>query len=90
MSELKQTIKYFSKSNLSTAELRKARKDAGIGQGLRSIGKTWFVTHWTAAVALEKILPLIKNLISDGIAKPKVCVCVLDSDCVCSLETRAK
>jgi hypothetical protein len=91
MSELKPTIKYFSKSNLSIAELRKARKDAGIRQGLVSVGKTQFVTHWSAAVALETNLPLMKNLISDGIAKPKVCVPVLGLDQACSLGlTRAK
>jgi hypothetical protein len=46
---MKQAIKYFSKSNMSTAELRKARKDAGITKGIATVGKTHFVTHWTAA-----------------------------------------
>jgi hypothetical protein len=72
MLDMKQTIKYFSKSNLSTAELRKARKDAGMAQGIISIGKTRFVTHWSAAVALQKNLPLMRDLIYDGTAKPKV------------------
>jgi hypothetical protein len=78
MLDMKWTIKYFSKSNMSTAELRKARKDASMGQGVISIGKTRFVMHWTAAVALQKNLLLMRNLIIDGTAKPKVCPLVLD------------
>lgn len=64
---------------MSTAELRKACKDAGIRQGIISIRKTQFVTHWTAAVALDKNLQLIKNLIQDGKAKLKVCLLLLHS-----------
>jgi hypothetical protein len=67
MSNLKQTIKFFSKSNKAVAELQKARNDVDITQGLVKIGKTRFATHWSAAVALDRCLPLIKELISKGV-----------------------
>ena len=72
MSNLKKTVRFFSKSTFSAAELQKARKDVDITQGLTKIGKTRFATHWTAAVALEKCLPQIQELLSDGIIKIKV------------------
>jgi len=60
MSLLKGIIKYFSKSGLSTALLRKERNLAGEDEPvkvLQKIGKTHFGTHWTAANALDPCLP---------------------------------
>jgi hypothetical protein len=66
IANLKQAIKFFSKSNKAVAELQKARNNANITQGLATVGKTRFATHWSAVVVLERCLPLIKELVSDG------------------------
>ena len=66
MSMLKGIIKYFSKSGLSTALLRKernlAKEDEPI-KALQKIGKTCFRTHWTAANSLDPCLPHMWNLV---------------------------
>jgi hypothetical protein len=69
---LKAAIRFFTKSNFSSAHLKKAREDVGLGQGLIKIGKTRFVTHWSASVALEKNLELIKELVRNETIKPNV------------------
>jgi hypothetical protein len=72
MADLKRTVQYFSKSNISVAKLQKAHQETSTSGGLIKIGKTHFATHWTSSVALDKNLSLIKELISDGTLKPKV------------------
>ena len=65
-------LSFFTKSNYSSAHLKKAHEDVGLGQGLVKIGKTHFVTHWSASVALEKKLELIKELVHNKTIKPNV------------------
>ncbi|KAF8326496.1 ribonuclease H-like domain-containing protein [Amanita rubescens] len=67
---LNTAIRFFTKSNFSLAHLKKAREDVGLGQGLIKIGKTCFITHWSASVALEKNLELIKELVRNEMIKP--------------------
>jgi hypothetical protein len=63
---LQATVEFFSKSNKAVAELRKARHDVDITTGLVKIGKTRFATHWAAASALNRCLPLIQDLVEEG------------------------
>ncbi|KAF8484534.1 ribonuclease H-like domain-containing protein [Russula ochroleuca] len=66
VSHLQATVKFFSKSNIVVAELRKARNDVDITTGLVKVGKTRFATHWAAASALNRCLPLIRDLVEEG------------------------
>ncbi|KAF9440076.1 hypothetical protein P691DRAFT_618535, partial [Macrolepiota fuliginosa MF-IS2] len=56
-------INYFSKSPLGTTELAQLHEHTGVSEGLVKIGKTQFATHYSAAVALAKCLPIIQSLI---------------------------
>jgi hypothetical protein len=66
VSHLQATVKFFSKSNIAVAELRKARNDVNITTGLVKVGKTRFATNWAAASALNRCLPLIRDLVEEG------------------------
>jgi hypothetical protein len=66
VSHLQATVKFFSKSNIAVAELRKARNDVDITTGLVKVGKTRFAMHWAAASALNRCLPLIRDLVEEG------------------------
>jgi len=70
---LKKTVTHFSKSTYSTAKLAELRQEHNITSGLIKIGKTCFGTHWSAAVALEKCLPLIHQLVASNTIQIKVC-----------------
>jgi hypothetical protein len=65
ISYLQATVKFFSNSNIAVAELQKARNDVDITTGLVKVGKTRFATHWAAASALNRCLPLIRNLVEE-------------------------
>ncbi|KAJ3805203.1 ribonuclease H-like domain-containing protein [Lentinula aff. lateritia] len=62
---LKATIQYFSHSDSSTKKVEALRKQENITKGLVTIGKTRFATHYTAAVALERCFPVIRDLTVD-------------------------
>ena len=70
---LQNAIRHFSKSNLCLAELQKAREELDVTQGLVKIGKTRFATHWSAAVAMDRCLPILKQLVVDRRIELKVC-----------------
>ena len=72
VSNLKQTVTFFKHSMFALAHLSKARKDDGITTSLVSIGRTRFGSHWMAAVALEKCIPQIQDLLDVGIISAKV------------------
>lgn len=75
MTPLKRTIAYFSKSTLAQAELAKARNPDGITRlgiaGLIKIGKTRFASHYSSAMALQRCLPFIQDLVSSKVIKIK-------------------
>jgi len=73
MSDLRITIKFFSKSNYAVAMLRKAHVEQDITQGLVAIGKTRFTTKWTAAIALKQCIHVIKELVTEEKINSKVC-----------------
>ncbi|KAJ3870616.1 hypothetical protein F5051DRAFT_434495, partial [Lentinula edodes] len=62
---LKATIQYFSHSDSSTKKVEALRKQENITKGLVTIGKTRFATHYTAAIALERCFPVIRDLTVD-------------------------
>ena len=66
ISDLRAAVKFFSSSNIAVAELQKACNDVDITTGLVKIGKTRFATHWAAASALNRCLPLIRDLVEEG------------------------
>jgi hypothetical protein len=65
ISDLQGTVRFFSSSNIAVAELQKARNDVDITTGLVKVGKTRFATHWAAASALNRCLPLIRDLVEE-------------------------
>lgn len=69
---LKATIQYFSHSDSSTKKVEALRKQENITKGLVTIGKTRFATHYTAAVALERCFPVIRDLTVDKAINFKV------------------
>lgn len=72
---MKAIIKHFSKSNLSTALLRKEQNCSGEDEpvkALQKVGKTRFGTHWTAAAALDPCMQAIRKLVENGEVKFKV------------------
>ena len=80
LASLQNAIRHFSKSNLSVAELQKAREELDVTQGLVKIGKTRFATHWSAAVAMERCLPILKQLVLDRKLELKVFFAIQISD----------
>ena len=79
ISDLQATVKFFSSSNIAVAELQKARNDVDIATGLVKVGKTRFATHWAAASALNRCLPLIRDLVQEGKIK-LVCIQMSNRD----------
>jgi len=65
ISNLQATVKFFSSSNITVAELQKACNDVDITTGLVKVGKTRFAMHWAAASALNQRLPLIRGLVEE-------------------------
>jgi hypothetical protein len=69
---LKATIRHFSHSDSATKKLEQVRKEENVTEGLISIGKTRFATHYTAAVALDRCFPFIRELLHDKSIQIKV------------------
>ena len=80
LTSLQNAIRHFSMSNLAVAELKKAREELNITQGLVKIGKTRFATHWSAAVAMDQCLPILRQLVLDRKLEINVCQPVSKSD----------
>ncbi|KAJ3860461.1 ribonuclease H-like domain-containing protein [Lentinula novae-zelandiae] len=60
---MKTTICHFSHSDSATKKLEPFRQEEGVTEGLVTIGKTRFATHYSAAVALDRCFPFIRDLI---------------------------
>ncbi|THU80342.1 hypothetical protein K435DRAFT_874483 [Dendrothele bispora CBS 962.96] len=63
---LKATIQHFGHSDSATKKLEHVRKEENVTEGLVTVGKTRFATHYTAAVALDRCFPFIQDLLNDG------------------------
>ena len=73
LTTLKATIRHFSHSDSATTKLEELREEANTTEGLVSIGKTRFATHYSAAVALDRCFPFIRDLVVLKQVKIKVC-----------------
>ncbi|THH11639.1 hypothetical protein EW146_g7972 [Bondarzewia mesenterica] len=62
-------ITFFKQSSHARRHLNTSRVQAEVGRGLESIGKTQFCTIYYASASVGRCLPLIKNLIEDGVLK---------------------
>ncbi|THU92691.1 hypothetical protein K435DRAFT_585370, partial [Dendrothele bispora CBS 962.96] len=60
------TIRCFSQSHLGKSELKIARREQLTGAGLEAIGKTRFVTVVLSAMSIQRTLPAIKQVVSEG------------------------
>lgn len=60
-------MKFFRKSTHAASNLREKRRDLGIPQGIRSVGKTRFGTVYQAANSIAKNYPAITDLCQKNI-----------------------
>ncbi|TFK82609.1 hypothetical protein K466DRAFT_499999, partial [Polyporus arcularius HHB13444] len=66
ISNLRRTLKFFSKSTDAREHLRRKRAELGIRRGLVSIGKTRFASIYHAAASLIRCMPALRELCTSG------------------------
>jgi hypothetical protein len=62
----RETIKYFHKSHIGSAELDEKRDDLNISRGLVAIGKTRFATITLSFMSIQRCAPAIKAATASG------------------------
>ncbi|OCB87760.1 hypothetical protein A7U60_g5083 [Sanghuangporus baumii] len=66
IAQVQRVVKYFHKSTNSTSTLKLKRRELGISQGIKSVGKTRFGTIYYAALSIERNYGALVELFKGG------------------------
>ncbi|KAL5490634.1 hypothetical protein ACEPAI_5468 [Sanghuangporus weigelae] len=66
IAQVQRIVQYFHKSTNGTSQLKLRRRELGISQGIKSVGKTRFGTVYYAALSVERNYAALVELFKDG------------------------